>query len=207
MPLPCHCHVIAMPLPCHCHALAMPLPCHSHVTANAMSLPWHCRAIAMSLPCHCHDVAMSLPCHGNVIAMPLPCHCHGIAMTLPCHCHAIAMSLSSHCRAISMSLPCHGHAWPSWGHVSASRVKELSPRSAINGFLASNSEVCAKYRPKRLSGMPFRGRNLLVVREEFDLNVTLARDGRGSWPQEPPRGPKRPRVRGVSERSIFSWAR
>ena len=102
-----------------------------------------------------------------------------IAMSLPCHCHAIAMPLSSHCRAIAMSLPCHGHARPSWGHVSASRVKELSPRSAINGFLASSSAVCAKYRPKRLSGMPFRGRNLLVVREEFDLNVTLAWDGRG----------------------------
>ena len=62
MPLPCHCHVIAMTLPCHCRAIAMALPCHGHV-------------IAMSLPRHCHVIAMSLPCHCHVMAMPLPCHC------------------------------------------------------------------------------------------------------------------------------------
>ncbi len=119
-------------------------------------------------------------------------------MSLPWHCHVIAMPLSCHCRVIAMSLPCHGHAWPSWGHISASNVQELSPRSAINGFLASNSAVCAKSRPKRRSGRPFRGRNLLVLRETclfyfaHSAGPGIASRARGRdcsrrWPQEGPK--------------------
>ena len=50
--------------------------------------------------------------------------------------------------------------------ISVSNVKELSPGSAINGFLASNCAVCAKYRP-------ISWQKLVCFTTELDPHLTL----------------------------------